>query len=143
MLRDKKEHKETIQKFNLTEEDLDDFDDDYGINEGEEEEIVDQVTASRTIEEMEAEIHTLKNLEDTANSVRLSGHDRKWEELSRLLQETSEMYDKDGNRQKIIIFTEHKDTLSYLERKIKSLLGRDGVRRFYLWRHGSRGTKEN
>ena len=125
LLRDKKEHKETIQKFNLTEEDLDDFDDDYGINEGEEEEIVDQVTASRTIEEMEAEIHTLKNLEDTANSVRLSGHDRKWEELSRLLQETSEMYDKDGNRQKIIIFTEHKDTLSYLERKIKSLLGRD------------------
>ena len=97
-------------------------DDDYGINEGEEEEIVDQVTASRTIEEMEAEIDTLKNLEDTANSVRLSGHDRKWEELSRLLQETSEMYDKDGNRQKIIIFTEHKDTLSYLERKIKSLL---------------------
>ena len=35
------------------------------------------------------------------------------------------MFDKDGQREKLIIFTEHKDTLNYLTAKIRSLLGQE------------------
>ena len=52
-----------------------------------------------------------------------SGVDRKWDELSNLLQDRSFMFEKNGQREKLIIFTEHKDTLQYLAGKIRSLLG--------------------
>jgi len=54
----------------------------------------------------------------------VSGVDRKWEELSSLLQRTPEMFDAYGNRRKLIIFSEHRDTLNYLVEKLRSLLGR-------------------
>ena len=60
-----------------------------------------------------------------ANKVRVSGIDRKWEELSLLLQDNESMFSADGQREKLIIFTEHKDTLNYLTEKIRSLLGSD------------------
>ena len=88
-----------------------------------EEKVVDRASASATISELEAEIKTLKHLEEMANSVRVSGVDRKWDELSRLLQDNSAMFSDDGSREKLIIFTEHKDTLNYLSGKIRSLLG--------------------
>ena len=64
-------------------------DDDYSSTEMEQEEenVADQASAARTIKELEAEIATLKNLERLANEVRLSGEDRKWDELSKLLQD--------------------------------------------------------
>ena len=58
-----------------------------------------------------------------ANDVRMSGVDRKWDELSSLLQDNEEMFGEDGQREKLIIFTEHRDTLNYLTGKIRSLLG--------------------
>ncbi len=85
--------------------------------------ISDQASAARTIEEMEAEIATLKRLERKANEVRMSGEDRKWDELSKLLQDNENMYGRGGQREKLIIFTEHRDTLNYLVNKITSLLG--------------------
>ena len=85
--------------------------------------ISDQASAARTIEELEAEIQTLKALERQANAVRMSGEDRKWDELSKLLQDNENMYDVSGKREKLIIFTEHRDTLNYLVGKITSLLG--------------------
>ena len=59
-------------------------DDDYSSEEieREEENVADQASAARTIQELEAEIRTLKHLEKIANEVRLSGEDRKWDELS-------------------------------------------------------------
>ena len=87
-------------------------------------EILDAATAARTVEELEAEIADLGHLEVLAEQVYRSGMDRKWEELARLLQNTPEMLDAEGRRQKLIIFTEHRDTLEYLERKLASLLGR-------------------
>ncbi|MGH8933131.1 MAG: helicase-related protein [Egibacteraceae bacterium] len=89
-----------------------------------EEELVDQASAARTIAELEREIATLADLEHHAREVRDSGADRKWEELSRLLQHTPEMFDAHGHRRKLIIFSEHRDTLSYLVGKIQGLLGR-------------------
>ncbi|RYL92591.1 helicase-related protein [Sporolactobacillus sp. THM19-2] len=90
-----------------------------------EDRIADQASASSTIKEMEAEIETLKHLEQAATEVRATGDDRKWEELSKLLQEDKNMFSPDGRREKLIIFTEHKDTLYYLTNKIRSLLGND------------------
>lgn len=88
-----------------------------------EEKIVDKATASRTVNELEAEIRILKRLEDRAKQVVISGNDRKWEELSRLLQETPEMHEESGRQRKLIIFTEYKDTLRYLAARIRDLLG--------------------
>ena len=50
-----------------------------------EENLVDQATAAKTIAELEAEILILTDLEKRAKAVVLSGQDRKWEELSKLL----------------------------------------------------------
>ena len=58
-----------------------------------------------------------------ANDVRQSGEDRKWSELSKLLQDDGSMFGAEGEREKLIIFTEHRDTLRYLQSKISSLLG--------------------
>jgi superfamily II DNA or RNA helicase len=88
-----------------------------------EEEIVDQATAAQTIQELEAEIESLKFLVEQARSVVHSGNDRKWEELSRLLQDNEHMVDEEGHRRKLIIFTEHKDTLNYLYERITDLYG--------------------
>lgn len=102
-------------------------DDDLSAEETEkmEETVVDHASAAATIAELEAEIRTLKRLEQMANRVRVSGVDRKWDELSHLLQDNEAMFGENGNREKLIIFTEHKDTLKYLAEKIRSLLGSD------------------
>ena len=96
-----------------------------------EEEVVARASAALTIAELEAEIETLHRLEALAQQVRYSGTDRKWEELSNLLQGESnadaadELFDPQGNRRKLIIFTEHQDTLHYLTERIQTLIGRD------------------
>ncbi|MFN8669435.1 MAG: helicase-related protein [Gemmatimonadaceae bacterium] len=110
-----------------------------------EEEILDQATAASTIAELQAEIATLTRLEQLATDVRRSGQDTKWRELARLLGEifapnggnpgaVGERQAPRGSgdiappapspRQKLVLFTEHRDTLNYLERQIGSLLGR-------------------
>lgn len=91
-----------------------------------EQEVLSQATAARTADELRAEIDTLRRLEDLARQVRASGRDAKWVELSRVL---SEVFDSDArsgqiSREKLVIFTEHRDTLSYLADKIRSLFGR-------------------
>ncbi|MFO7782072.1 MAG: SNF2-related protein [Spirochaetia bacterium] len=86
--------------------------------------VVDQATTARTIEELEKEIETLKRLEHLAAEVVKQGTDRKWEEVSKLLQTEDEMFDASGSRRKLVLFTEHKDTLKYLAQRIRTLLGR-------------------
>ena len=88
-----------------------------------EEAVVDQATAAQTIQELESEIIILEALEEQARQVVHSGKDRKWDELSRLLQDTPEMHDSAGRQRKLIIFTEHRDTLNYLATKIRGLVG--------------------
>jgi superfamily II DNA or RNA helicase len=106
-----------------------------------EEEILDQATAARTIGELKAEIATLGRLESLAHVVRRSGEDRKWKELVSLLGEIftpgANVGDEDSAssvgaiprpkaspRQKLVVFTEHRDTLAYLEKNVTTLLGR-------------------
>ena len=105
----------------------DDYDeDDYSDEELEaaEANVADRATAASTCAEMEAEIRMLKALEAQADAVRASNTDCKWAELSRLLQ-SKPMVDTEGHGEKLIIFTEHRDTLRYLEQKIRALVGRD------------------
>lgn len=64
-----------------------------------------------------------RRLENLALEVRRSGKDRKWDELSALLQNNEEMFDAHGHRRKMILFTEHRDTLNYLAEKLRALLG--------------------
>ena len=72
----------------LTEEEIEDLED-APDSEQEEvtEEVVDQATAASTIAELKLEIVTLVRLEGLAASVRRSGQDTKWRELSSLLSQ--------------------------------------------------------
>ena len=95
-----------------------------------EEKVVARASAAQTIAELQAEIQTLQYLEKLARQVRHSGTDRKWEELSKFLQRRSdaaaanELFDAQGHRRKLIIFTEHRDTLHYLTEQIQTVIGR-------------------
>jgi superfamily II DNA or RNA helicase len=124
-----------------------------------EEEILDQATAARTITELKAEIETLKNLEALALAVRRSGEDTKWRELANLLSEIftpAELASKlaeegahyDSSRieppksspsQKLVLFTEHRDTLNYLRQRTSTLLGRPEA---IVCIHGGMGREE-
>ena len=110
-------------------------------------EVLDQATAASTMAELQAEIDSLKHLESLAAEVRRSGEDAKWRELSGLLAETftpagvaSQVTDerppygagpikppRASPHQKLVIFTEHRDTLTYLQRRIGTLLGQPGA----------------
>ncbi len=101
-------------------------DDEYSAEEVEslEEELLDQATASQTVGELEAELLDLAQLINAARRVRDSRSDRKWSELSRILQDEGVVADTEGRPRKFIIFTEHRDTLHYLQERIGTLLGR-------------------
>lgn len=105
--------------------DVPEDDDDLNAEEQEnlEETLVDDATAAQTINELEAEIVILKGLEQQAKGVVASGQDRKWEELSKILQNAPEMRDVSGRQRKLIIFSEHRDTLNYLHQRIAGVLG--------------------
>jgi len=125
-----------------------------------EEEILDQATAASTIAELKLEIETLARLEALAAGVRRSGQDTKWRELSQLLGEIftpGAIEHRAGEpeptpygagsipkpvpspRQKLVLFTEHRDTLAYLERQIGALFGRSGAIAII---HGGMGREE-
>ena len=121
---------ETLGEYEVTKrldlpDSIDDLEDKLSSEEYEAyvDEVVDQATASATIPELEAEIVSLQDLETKALAVVRSGNDRKWEELSSLLQETPEMFNAASGRRKLIIFTEHRDTLNYLIDRIRGLMG--------------------
>lgn len=123
-----------------------------------EEQVLDQATAARTIDELKAEIATLGRLESLAVSVRRGAEDRKWRELANLLSEVftpaglglrvAEPVTPYGHvipkptpspSQKLVVFTEHRDTLNYLEERITTLLGR---KESVVVIHGSLGREE-
>ena len=135
--------------FTVPELDADDLDelDDAPEQEVEDAEarILDQATAARSIAELKAEIETLKRLEALALEVRRAGRDTKWLELASLfgelftaaglagqVRETDVPYGageipppSPSPRQKLVLFTEHRDTLRYLQKRIATLLGRE------------------
>ncbi|EPR17102.1 RNA helicase [Sphingobium indicum IP26] len=79
-------------------------------------------TTAETVEQLALEVETLKGLESMALGVLRSGVDTKWSQLNRILDDEL-MIDAAGNRRKLIIFTEPKDTLHYLLDKVRARLG--------------------
>uniref|UniRef100_UPI002AD4796D helicase-related protein n=1 Tax=unclassified Frankia TaxID=2632575 RepID=UPI002AD4796D len=93
-----------------------------------EDDVADAATASNTRAELDTEIALLAQLEKNAHRVRHSGTDRKWSELRAILCDSDLTHDQAGTLRKIIIFTEHRDTLNYLVARIGELIGdRDAV----------------
>ena len=101
-------------------------------------------TAARSSTELRAEIETLRELEGLARQVLSRSDDTKWRELAGLLgkiftpaaltgriKEPGGAYEagqvpppQPSPGQKLVIFTEHKDTLNYLHDRIRTLIGR-------------------
>ena len=95
----------------------------------------------RTLAELEAEIAILKDLEDRALRLKLSGQDAKWRRTQSILDEPIMLDPTTGLRRKILIFTEPKDTLEYLQQKIIGTTRRSLRRgRGDPWRHRARGA---
>ena len=120
--------------------------------------ILDNATAARSIDELKSEIVTLNSLEKIARKVRLGGEDRKWGELADLLTEiftstetinqqieesihcdSDALAPKASPNQKLVIFTEHRDTLSYLVSRVSELLGASDA---VVTIHGGMGRDE-
>ena len=116
--------------------DLEDFDfdnfDDVELEELEDH-VIDAATASATAEEVEAEVVELEGLVELADAVRTSGDDTKWNQLRGLLRSEQFRFGKGENPdgddapsgpRKLIIFSEHKDTLDYVVERVTAELGR-------------------
>lgn len=88
------------------------------------EQVLDEATAARTIQELQAEILTLRDLEALALAVKRSEVDSKWRELRSLLDGNALLFDSQGHRRKLILFTEHRDTLDFLADKLRTFIGR-------------------
>ncbi len=87
-----------------------------------EDEVVDLATAARSREELAAEIAELDLLVGIALLVRRQDTDRKWQELRRILDRDAAA--RSGKQlDKLIVFTEHRDTLRYLVDRVGTLLG--------------------
>ncbi|MEO8206278.1 MAG: helicase-related protein [Chthoniobacterales bacterium] len=105
---------------NLDDEDIDNIEDSPEFElEAAEEQVVDLATTALTIQELELEIVTLRKLEQQASAVLQSGTDAKWVKLSEALDGIVRDQDT-GKRRKLVIFTEHRDSLRYLERRLKA-----------------------
>lgn len=108
-------------------DDADDWEDELSGEdlENQTDEVLSGVTVAETIDELDKEIEQLLELVEMALRLVRSNEDRKWDELTRILGDSPEMADSSGRARKILIFTEHKDTLHYLRDKIgNDLLGR-------------------
>ena len=57
--------------------------------------------------------------------------------------DTPEMFDADGSRRKLIVFTEHRDTLNYLVGKLRDAARPAGGRRRHPRRDAPRGAAED
>src|SRR4026208_2239346 len=82
-----------------------------------EDEAVNSFTSARSIDELEYEISELRELVSLARQVEQSQTETKLEELRKVLEE-SKIFQNEN--EKLLIFTEHRDTLEYLFEKLQS-----------------------
>jgi len=89
-----------------------------------EEELVSTASAAQRLSQLKEEVELLKDLEADAERLWHSPLDHKWSRLSEVLQQDTRLRRSDGSHRKLIIFTEHKDTLNYLVTRITDVFGR-------------------
>jgi superfamily II DNA or RNA helicase len=83
-----------------------------------EEAIWETLSVAENREELEKEIKTIEELIERAKSIIRNEEEIKLRELKNSLEELAQKYPEQSDK-KILIFTESRDTLDYLERKIK------------------------
>jgi len=112
--------------------DLGDLDEDIDLDDltdEEREELEDRVVSAATTAasqgELETEIASLARLVEQARAIRNSPSYSKWDRLRETLDDDEQMRDESGARHKMIIFTEHRDTLDDLMARLRNHLGRD------------------
>ena len=84
-----------------------------------EEEIWETLSVAENREELEREIKTIEGLIEQAKKIIHNEEEVKLNEFRAALAELSQKYPNPGDK-KILVFTESRDTLEYLEKKIKS-----------------------
>lgn len=72
-------------------------------------------TLATSLKELEAELHQVEELRDLAELVYKAGEESKFEKLREIL--TNPLY----RDEKLLIFTEHRDTLAFLVRRLKGM----------------------
>lgn len=109
--------------------DIEDFEDEMApadLEALENNENLDLLTASRSVGELKTELAVLGKLVEKAKLVHSLQEDRKWLELQSILTH-SIPGESAAEAKKFIIFSEHKDTLDYLQEKTTKLLGEGAV----------------
>lgn len=91
-----------------SEQDEDDLDD------SDRDQLIDEYTAAIELDQLRAEIAALKDLVEEARRVRESANDSKLKALKSCLERAQFADLKDG-RGKLLLFTEHRDTLNYVK----------------------------
>jgi superfamily II DNA or RNA helicase len=113
----------SVDLGSLDYDDLDELTDEE--REALEDKAVSAATAAASIPELEIEIKALTRLEQQAKAIRNSPSYSKWDQLRSTLDDSDQMRDASGARRKVIIFTEHRDTLDDLTARLRNHLGRD------------------
>ena len=81
-----------------------------------EDEAVERLTMAENMTELEAEIDELKMLVELAKQTRKNHQETKFEELRRVVSEHIS-----GKKERLLVFTEHKDTLDFLIGRLSDL----------------------
>ena len=88
------------------------------VDEQTEDELATAVSGAQEIEALRAEVAELRQLVSHADRVRQMGTERKLAALQACLKK-SELRELEDGRGKLLIFTEHRDTLAYLEHHLR------------------------
>lgn len=89
----------------------------------EDSEAVNSATAASSGQELVEEVEKLKALVSSADKVVSEEADSKWLELKSILESKELSGGEEGSYEKLIVFTEHRDTLNYLRSRIEATLG--------------------
>ncbi|MCX8021234.1 MAG: helicase-related protein, partial [Syntrophorhabdaceae bacterium] len=92
---------------------IDDERDEDDLDEQERDELVDEITAAEQLSELQEEVTYLKDLIQFAKSVYEHAPDSKLNTLKQVLEKAEFTELRDG-RGKLLIFTEHRDTMNYI-----------------------------
>lgn len=92
--------------------------DEDDLDEAARDQLVDEFTTAVELDQLRAELAALKELVEQARRVRETGHDSKLAALRDCLKQAQFGELKDG-RGKLLIFTEHRDTLNYLREHLE------------------------
>ena len=88
--------------------------DDDDLDEAATNQLSDEFTSAAELEQLKAEVAALRDLTEQARKVRESAGDSKLAKLKECLQRAQFVELRDG-RGKLLVFTEHRDTLTYLK----------------------------